>query len=69
MSEKEFLKALGAKIRSARKAKGLSQRELAPMCDIHYSSLCFIETGRAGVNIITLKTISDQLGIGIKKLL
>ncbi len=69
MSEKEYIKAIGAKVREARKARGYSLTSLAPLCELHYSSLSFLETGRTAANIITLYRIAKVLAMDVKDFL
>lgn len=69
MTDKEFLIEIGKKVRAARKAKGMSQGDLAPLCDIHYSTVSFIETGPSALNIMTLKHIAEALEVSIYDLI
>ncbi len=67
--EKQFLKEMGKKIQIARKAKGIYLRDLAPLCNIHYSNLSMIENGKYGSLILTLKTIAEKLDVDVKDFL
>lgn len=69
MSEKEYLVEIGKKIVVARRGKGLSQFKLGKLCSLHESNLCYIETGRRGANILTLKRIADSLDMNVKDFL
>jgi transcriptional regulator with XRE-family HTH domain len=55
---------IGAKIRAARQAKGMTQEELGAILGVQKSAIAKYESGRV-VNIkrSTLKKISDVLGI------
>lgn len=55
---------IGAKIRAARQAKGMTQEELGDILGVQKSAIAKYESGRV-VNIkrSTLKKISDVLGI------
>jgi len=60
---------LGAAIRAARKAKGLSQEALAELADIDRSYMGGIERGEHNLAIINLLKIADALGIKVSSLL
>ncbi|MFP5471838.1 MAG: helix-turn-helix domain-containing protein [Bacteroidia bacterium] len=69
-SEKsEFLTALGKKIKSLRKDKGMSQAELANVCGKDRQSLERVENGRINPTIHYLKTIAEGLEINLKDLI
>ncbi len=57
------LVSLGAAIRAARKAKGLSQEALAELADIDRSYMGGIERGEHNLTIMNLLKIADALGI------
>ena len=69
MRDNLYLKEMGRKIKAARQAKGIYLRDLAPLCNIHYSALCEIETGKRNSHILTLKSIADNLGVDVKEFL
>lgn len=46
MSNGEYLKEMGRKIKLAREAKGLYLRDLGKLCNIHYSAICEIKKGK-----------------------
>lgn len=69
MKDREFLKAIGAKIKAARNEAGLSQTELGAKVNIHYSHISQIENGNVGCLIINLKHIAEALGLDVKELL
>lgn len=52
---------LGKKIAELRKAKGLTQEELAKMCNLNVRSLQRIESGEAMPRLYTLKMILNEL--------
>lgn len=57
------LVGLGAAIRAARKAKGLSQEALAELADIDRSYMGGIERGEHNLAIMNLLKIADALGV------
>lgn len=63
---KEFL---GAKIRSRRKEKGLSQAKLAEIVDISAKYLGEVERGEGNITVFKLERIADALDVRLGKLL
>lgn len=66
MNNGQFLKGMGAKIKSARKAKKISLLQMSKLCNTDMSNLWFIENGRRNTHILTLKSIADALNVDIK---
>jgi len=66
MSNGEYLKEMGRKIKSAREAKGLYLRDLGKLCNMHYGAICEIEKGKRDSHILTLKNLADKLEVDIK---
>ncbi len=52
---------LAREMAAARKAKGLSQQELAKKCGVHQSEISDIERGTANPTFRTLQTIARRL--------
>ena len=69
MSNGEYLKEMGRKIKSAREAKGLYLRDLGKLCNLHYGAICEIEKGKRDSHILTLKNIADKLDVDVKEFL
>ena len=63
------LVSLGAAIREARKAKGISQEALAELADIDRSYMGGIERGEHNLAIMNLLKIADALGVKVSTLL
>ena len=63
------LVGLGAAIRAARQAKGLSQEALAEIADIDRSYMGGIERGEHNLAIMNLLKIADALGVKASYLL
>ena len=61
----EFQKKLGKRIKTMREDKGISQQELASLCDFEKSNMSRIEAGRTNPTIGTLLKISNALNISI----
>ena len=54
--------AVGARLRQARQAAGLSQREAARRCDLSVSNYCRLETGHAqGMRVEALHRLCQVL--------
>src|SRR5713101_1965450 len=62
-------RALGQRIREARKAKNLRQAQLASAVGLTRTSITNIETGRQPVAVHILCGIADALGIPVTNLL
>lgn len=60
---------LGAAIRAARKAKGLSQEALAELAGIDRSYMGGIERGEHNLAIMNLLKIADALGVKASSLI
>jgi len=69
MRDGEFLKHVGGKVKAARISKGITVRALGELCKMDYSNLSRFENGQHGINVLTLKRISEQLNVEIKDLL
>lgn len=61
-----FQKAVGARVRELRKAKGISQEAFADACGLHRTHMSLLERGRVNVTVNTLHQITNMLGIRLK---
>lgn len=61
--------SLGARIRKARKARNLTQEQLAEACDLSTAHIGHIERGTRALSIESLITISHVLGVSTDYLL
>ncbi|MBP6920760.1 MAG: helix-turn-helix transcriptional regulator [Candidatus Omnitrophica bacterium] len=59
------IKNLCEQIREARKAKGLTQGDLARKAGLSQQSISFMEQGYVNISLRTLKKITDALGLKI----
>ncbi len=57
---------LGANLRKAREAHGWSQEELAHRCGVHRTYVGSVERGEYNVTILTLRRLTQTLGISIQ---
>lgn len=60
--------AMGGRIKSARQAKGLSQKELAAAAGLSISALQGIEKGNENVRLEAVARLADALGISLDTL-
>ena len=71
MTEKDQIRieAFAAHLKAVRIKKGLSQRELASLCDINHKKISLLESAKANLNVTTLIELADGLGVHPKELL
>lgn len=60
---------LAENIRAFRKSHGLSQEELADMCELHRTYIGSIEREERNVTLSTLEVLAEALGINVTELL
>ena len=65
----KITKILANNIRNFRKAKGISQEELADMCNLHRTFIGSVEREERKVTLSTLEVIAGTLGVSVPKLL
>lgn len=68
MNSDQILKKIGARIREIREAKGVSQQDLASICNFEKANMSRIEAGRTNFTISTLYKISQALNISLSEL-
>ena len=66
---RKMVQILADNIRIFRKTKGLSQEELADMCNLHRTYVGSVERGERNVTLSTLEVIAGALGVSVTKLL
>lgn len=66
---KQLFKEIGAKVRKARKEKGLALRKFGELCNMDYSNICRFEQGNQDVRLSTIKIMADVLGKELKDFL
>lgn len=62
------LHLIGARIRAIRKAKGMTQEELAENISTQHSYIGYVERGEQNLTIQTLEKIADALSVEIREL-
>lgn len=60
---------IGEKVKKLRKEQHLTQKELADLCNVSFSFISDIETGRRNASIETLTSISKALNVPLSSLL
>jgi len=60
---------LADNIRAFRRIKGLSQEDLAHICNLHRTYVGSVERGERNVTLSTLEVIAEVLGVSVPKLL
>lgn len=68
MTDDDFAIKLGNRIRELRKARGVSQLELAYDMDMSMNTISGIELGKISPKIDTLKKIAEKLRINITEI-
>lgn len=69
MTDSEYLKQMGMRIRAARKACGLSQRDIVKKYGLHKSTVSEIENGHFDTKILTLRKYAEMLNCDLKDFL
>lgn len=63
-----ILKAVGAQIRSLRKARKLSQEQLAERANLHYPMIGSLERGQRNITLVNLEKIAKGLSVPVREL-
>ena len=66
--EKKQLMNFGRRVAEVRKARGLTQQQLAEKLDVSLVSIAYIETGKRWPRLATLHRIVDCLGVSLGEL-
>lgn len=68
MKINQLQQKIGNRIRELRESKGISQQNLAAICNFEKANLSRLEAGRTNPTISTLYKISEALEISISEL-
>jgi transcriptional regulator with XRE-family HTH domain len=60
---------LAENVRAFRKARGLSQEELADRCELHRTYIGSVEREERNVSLSTLEVLSKAIGVSVAELL
>ncbi len=66
--EQEYQKTFGENVRRIRKAKGMTQVELANLCDVERGNMTRIEKGNTNPTLETMRKIAKALNISVSEL-
>lgn len=66
---RRMVRVLADNIRRLRKKRGLSQEELADMCNLHRTYVGSVERGERNVTLSTMEVIASALNITVPALL
>ena len=66
-NDEQFLKDLGERIRELRKARGMTQEELADTLGVTQALIASYETARRSIPLRKLVVLADALGISIEE--
>ena len=66
---RQLTQILADNIRAYRKARHISQEELADVCELHRTYVGSVERGERNVTLSTLETLAAALGVSVPKLL
>jgi transcriptional regulator with XRE-family HTH domain len=69
MTNKEYLKQVGKRVKAARQKLHVNQADLADMCNLEISAISELERGLRNSRILTLKVIADNLRVDIREFL
>ena len=69
MTENYQLKIFGEQVRKLRKARGLSQEELAELAELHRNYIGSIERGERNVALLNIVRLAKALEVPLSKLL
>lgn len=64
----DIKKQFGLRVKMLRQMRGLSQEDLAGLCDLHPTYISGIERGKRNVSLENIKAIAMGLGIPIADL-
>ena len=65
MEKQELLKYLGANIKRIREEKGMTQQELASLCNFEKSNMSRLEAGNTNPTIYTLYKVALALKVDL----
>lgn len=69
ISDKDLQKLLGSNIRTIRLKQGMSQEELANICDLHRTYIGSVERAERNITLNTLVKFANALNVSIIDLL
>ena len=64
----ELKNLFGKRLKKIREAKGLTQQELAELCDLQTNSITLIEIGERAASFSTIELLAEKLGVSYAEL-
>lgn len=68
MSDTELLSKFGARIKTLRNARGLSQQELSESSNLHRTYISMVERGEKNVTLVSIAKLALGLRMTIEEL-
>ena len=68
MEDRQLFFGIGERIRQLRTERGISQQELAALCDFEKSNMSRIESGKTNLTLKNMYKISRALGVRLSEL-
>lgn len=68
LDHRDFLRALGARLAEIRRARKLTQEQLAEMVGVDPQTVQRAETGRTALSLVRLRSIAHTLGVSLAEL-
>ena len=68
MTSDDLIKAVGMRIRAARKGKNMSQERLAELAELHPTYISHIELGKVNASLTSYNAIAQGLGLSLAEL-
>jgi transcriptional regulator with XRE-family HTH domain len=69
LDDRQFLRAVGFRIRELRTARRLTQVELAAACGLHRTFIGSVERGERNVSVLNLRRIAKKLRVSMAEML
>ncbi|WP_297449631.1 helix-turn-helix transcriptional regulator [uncultured Alistipes sp.] len=68
MEDRQLFFGIGERIRQLRTERGISQQDLAALCDFEKSNMSRIESGKTNLTLKNMYKISRALGVRLSEL-
>jgi transcriptional regulator with XRE-family HTH domain len=63
----DILKPFGARVRTLRQAKALSQEKLAELAGLHRTYISSVELGKRNVSLLNVQALANALGVSVEE--
>lgn len=68
MNDEDFIRELARQVRLHRRYRGLTQQQLGDLTGLSRSFVALFETGRHGIQVVSLRRIARALGVAFSAL-